>query len=344
MRLSLMINMMIPLATHFCSVKPTSNIKDLLLRIYDIVLDRFTNNVDIYNKLYETAYTNTKQSSIVHKVLWDMQKIRGINVTNHTANAVDNILLQIVPKYVYKDNIIPYNYTAIQMNIGFQVTRIQYEYDFVPFSSSVRDEDGNSEFDKFESHIIKKDEAYYLQNTACYEDAMRYITSNYVNPSIFEINFYIRELSNGSPTMTINKFQKDLIFSFFGKFFGDITPTMCINQLNYVVLIINMKNILKSFRMKMLQYIVSSRVEKLVDKSNINKKELIKIKESNTYEAIVKKYGNNTKILKQIESNIATILNSDFRAIDFYDSKVNGTKVIINNMIIEEYLRCVCLF
>lgn len=43
------------------------------------------------------------------------------------------------------------NYKSILRNTGFQVLDIEYEYSFVSLSSSRRDEDLNSEFDKFES-------------------------------------------------------------------------------------------------------------------------------------------------------------------------------------------------
>lgn len=42
-------------------------------------------------------------------------------------------------------------YKSILRNTGFQVLDIEYEYSFVSLSSSRRDEDLNSEFDKFES-------------------------------------------------------------------------------------------------------------------------------------------------------------------------------------------------
>lgn len=41
---------------------------------------------------------------------------------------------------------------------------IEYEYSFVSLSSSKRDEDLNSEFDKFESFLAKGDEALLVQN------------------------------------------------------------------------------------------------------------------------------------------------------------------------------------
>ena len=42
-------------------------------------------------------------------------------------------------------------YKSILRNTGFQVLDIEYEFSFVSLSSSRRDEDLNSEFDKFES-------------------------------------------------------------------------------------------------------------------------------------------------------------------------------------------------
>lgn len=51
---------------------------------------------------------------------------------------------------MYSGNLVHLNYKSILRNTGFQILDIEYEYSFVSLSSSRRDEDLNSEFDKFE--------------------------------------------------------------------------------------------------------------------------------------------------------------------------------------------------
>ena len=46
----------------------------------------------------------------------------------------------------------------------FKVTDIRYEYPFYKMSSSKRDADQNSEYDRYEARLNKKDEALAMQN------------------------------------------------------------------------------------------------------------------------------------------------------------------------------------
>ena len=87
-------------------------------------------DVDIYNKLYETSSSNVNRSAKKHERLWNRQDIRGKDTTTHSLESVQNIILNIMPKYSYSSNIISFNYTSINKNIYYQVTGI--EYDDVP--------------------------------------------------------------------------------------------------------------------------------------------------------------------------------------------------------------------
>lgn len=95
LEISLLMNAMIPLLTHFIEVKRIQNSNDFLMRVYDILLHLY-DNVDIYNKLYETAESNISRSGQNHAMLWGMQEIRGINITTHSLNSVKNIILNYI--------------------------------------------------------------------------------------------------------------------------------------------------------------------------------------------------------------------------------------------------------
>lgn len=271
-----------------------------------------------------------------------MQSIRGKNDTVHAEETVENIIIQIIPKYTYDRNIICFNYNSIQHDIKFKVTDISYEYSFISLSSSIRDEDNNSEFDKFESHLTKQDEALYIQNKVNCEQTMNKIERLFGPFDDEEINFYIRELtSDGKPV--INEFQKNLIFYLFFKYFGDPMAIKAINKTDYIKLMIAAKRILTANGLVVLPYILSGKVNRLVTRKNINKKELQKLEASPYYPAIQAKYRND-KIEKTILSIIAQILSSEFQIIDYENKDING--VIIQNLpeyICEEVLMYVLL-
>ena len=147
MHISLLQLIFIPLLVHYLTVRNIMHIKDFLLEAFDMILDKYADQVDIYNKLYETSISSVNKNAQIHRVLWDMNKIRAKNTTTHSISAVSDIILHIMPKYTYTQNIISFNYKSIVFNIGYQITDISYEYGFVNYSCSERDAKFNSELD-----------------------------------------------------------------------------------------------------------------------------------------------------------------------------------------------------
>lgn len=336
LKISVLMNIMIPLLCEFMMVHQITDTTYFLLEIYDILLHMFP-DVDIFNKLYETAASNVAKSREAHSILWDAQDIRGNNVTTHALNCVWNIIINIIPKYKFSENIIRFNYISILNNTAFQIVDISYEYSFVPLSSSKRDADQNSEFDRFESFITKTDESAYLLNKVNCESVMKLIELNFGPFNQDEINFYAEQLSTNG-RFSINGFQKDLIFNLFYKYFGDPISIKAINRDDYIKLMISAKRILESCGMAILPYIVSGKVNRLVTRKNINKKELTKIESSPFYNRIKEKYKN-PKVEKQILSIIAILLSSEFNIISYEFDELNGKKIeCIPELICEEVL------
>lgn len=326
MWLSLMINMMIPAITHFIFVKNIKDSNDFILGIYDILLQYInkTMGVNIYGKLYDTAASNIARNLKDNPILWEMQNIRGVNTTTHTISSVNNILLNIIPKYKYNASLISLNYSSIRINISYQID-VGYDFNFIPLSGSKRDIDQNSEWDKFESLQTRANESLYLQNESNAHSTMRTIECIYGPFREEEIEFYKERLKNEDGEI-INGFQKNLIFNLFYKYFGVPMSAYSINKEDYIKLLIAAKKMLIANNMIILPYIISSKVERLQLKKSINKKELTRIEASPYYKQIVEKYRN-PKIEKHILSIIATILTSEFRIIDFDDPEIDGKKI-----------------
>lgn len=118
MEISLLMNMIIPLLTHFIHVNKIQTVTDFLLEIFDNLL-HMHEDVDIYNKLYETATSNINRSRDGNPILYNMQNIRGRNATTHSVDSVNNIIVNIMPKYTYNANIVIFNYRSILKTIGY---------------------------------------------------------------------------------------------------------------------------------------------------------------------------------------------------------------------------------
>ena len=217
---------------------------------------------------------------------------------------------------------------------------IEFEFSFVSLSSSKRDEDNNSEFDKFESFLTRANEDLFLQNKVNADSTMKLIELSFGPFDQDDIEFYKRRYAKENGEVVINSFQKELVFNLFYKYFGDTESIKSINLDDYIKLIMAGKRMLEANKLVMLPYILSSKVVRLATRKNVNKKELTKIESSDMYRRVEEKYDNDEKIEKQILALIAQLLSSDFEIVDPDDEDgVDGTLInIVPELVSEEVL------
>ena len=219
---------------------------------------------------------------------------------------------------------------------------IKYEFNYTLLSSSNRDEDFNSDFDKYESYLVRQDESLYLQSKCNSQETMNTIENIFGPFDYKEVNYFLQKLQEDG-SQIINGFQKQLIFNLFYKYFGDPVSIKAINNIDYIKLMLAARKMLESYNMVILPYIISSKVVRVPKRKNINKKELLKITSSPLWKQIQDKYRNE-KIEEEILGQIGVILSAEFKIIDFYDDSLVG-KIIdcISDIVTEEYLMYVLL-
>lgn len=132
----------------------------------------------------------------------------------------------------------------------------------------------------------------------------------------------MQRLDNGNGDI-INSFQKNLVSQLFAKYFGDPYTINSINKIEYVELIIAATRLLKSYNMIILPYIISSKMSRIQNKKNINKKEQTRLENAAFYQRIKEKYQSEA-VINQIFSIIATIIASKFEIIDFENTEIDG--------------------
>ena len=189
---------------------------------------------------------------------------------------------------------------------------------------------------KYEAGLIRSNEALYLQNKINSSETMKIIESQYGPFDEKEIEFYRENLKNDSGSF-INNFQKQLIFNIFYKYFGDVESVYSIiPATDYIKLMLAAKKILLDNYMIILPYVISGKVEKIVPRKTINKKEDKDLKSSQYYPMLMDKYRSE-KVMQQILSTFATVISSTFRIIDYHNPDLNG-KIIdcIPSIVLEE--------
>lgn len=340
---SMMQKFTIPLVSHYIAIRkyPSNEINDALMSFYYRILAMFK-SVDMMSKLYETVMSSVKRSKKKNK-LWDMQNIRSINPTTHTIESVENIPLQLSPKYKFNQHIISFNFSAIRQNIGYKILDISYNYTFVPLSSSLRDEDNNSKIDKYEANLEKTDENMHMFIKANKMTTMKAIMNHSGLGPITdeEIDFYRKELTkNGGQIM--NRFQQELVNLSVYKYFGDPITSKFTNKDEYIALMIASKRLLSSYFV-IIHEIIGGRVVRLVDRKSINKKDMEKVKASPTWQKIVNLFRNPAKE-EQVMSYMAIILSSEFAFISYDDPELNGQKIELQpEVICEEFMRFILI-
>lgn len=156
--ISLLSNMYIPLACHYMYIHFIKNekIAEFMLQLFDMAMVKYEEErgVYIFDKLLETAISVVNKSKNPDQLLWEKNLIRGNNTTTHARDSVNDIILQILPKYKYTANVVSFNYYSSRKTLQYKITDNSYEFNFSKLSSSKRDSDQNSEYDKISCRLI----------------------------------------------------------------------------------------------------------------------------------------------------------------------------------------------
>ena len=323
--MSILMDLCIPLLTNYAYMHKVESIDEYLMAFYDVIL-HLDNSINIYAKLYDTAFTNVMANQKNNQGIWVKQDIRSIDTTTHSTDSVHNIILNIMPKYTFDKNIISFNYASIRRNTSYKITDISFEFSYIPISSSKRDNDSISDFDKFESNLIRMNEGLYLQNKINGQVCMKNIETMFGPFDPREIDHYTKRiLIDSEGNYTIDPFQKQMVFSLFYRWFRDTQSIHAINRDHHIKIVIPAKKLLTAKKGVMLPYIISGKVEKLVSRKSVNKKEKAMVEASPSYPLILEKYKNE-EIVNYILGIIATIISSDFSIVDM-NPEIDGKRL-----------------
>ena len=198
-------------------------------------------------------------------------------------------------------------------------------------------EDNISDYDKYESNLIKQSEALFIQSKVNAFETMKNIDITFGPFDKWEIDFYRQRLKNENGSIS-NKFQRQMVFNLFYKYFGDTVCVYDTNDEDFIKMMLTAKKILLKNNMILLPYIISGHVDKLIGRKNVNKKEMAQMESISYFQRVNDRYRND-KIKKNILGMIATMISSDFSIIDYNNREIDGRRInSIPGIIMEEGL------
>ena len=198
-------------------------------------------------------------------------------------------------------------------------------------------EDNISDYDKYESNLIKQSEALYIQSKVNAFETMKNIDITFGPFDKWEIEFYMNRLRNENGSIS-NRFQKQMVFNLFYKYFGDTVCVYDTNDEDFIKMMLTAKKILLKNNMILLPYIISGHVDKLIGRKSVNKKEMTQMESISYFQRVNDRYRND-KIKKNILGMIATMISSDFSIIDYNNREIDGKRITsVPGIIMEEGL------
>lgn len=347
-KISFLQRFIIPLVMEYINQNYTAVItKDYkvdhyLLDVMDKLFDGnyFVKNkrISITHKLFESVKSKVQATTYSDKTIWTYYQYTGESEDTYIEYLYKKILTDIVPKFDIDQNLVTYTNVVIKNSIDAYF-RSNRPVNFTTKTVVKENADDQSNFDRMEVTNAKVDESEIVINKnnllltlerMCKEENIE-ITKE-------EMEFY-------RDNVEFNKIQCNILFLFFAKRFGGTKPLFNSSRTEYARLIIIFKRLLERNNFIYLQEFISGRIiNKINEKRTINKKQLLKIIESEKFEYIVKEKFSSVHDLvvesKIIERYIATLLNTKFAYLDFDNTERNGEEIKANaDILSEEILR-----
>lgn len=336
MQISISMKLMIPVMCHYLNSYGYIKNKDYIFRFYEGLFDLFGSETDIYNKLFISISSKVNVSYARNRVIWQQREIAGVDALTHTSKLLkDNIICETMFKYAFNKNIISFNYVVLEKQLGFFLIE-RYDTNRIELSAK-KDLSGLSGLDKLEMNSSKIDESIVILSDINIKQTIKRIKKNmHMSIPDDEIRFYRENLK-------ITRFQSQLVFYYYAKYFNGYRDLNMLNRTQYLKLLIMLKKRLQYQNFIYFPQILSANIESKLNARTIrNDKFLTKIQSSPIYQSLVEnKYSTLNDIGKDdtILNLLSTLLNTVFTFVDYEHQDITGKVIEVNqDMISDEFL------
>jgi len=333
MQISMAMKLMVPVMFHYMNSYGLIKDRKYIYRFYEGLFDLFGGEIDIYNKLWISIYSKVNVNYIRNKTIWAQREIFGTDQLTHMNELLkDKIISETMFKYAFNKNIISFNYVVLEKQLRFFLIE-PYQQNRIELSAK-KDLNGLSGLDKLEMNATKMDEStIILSNINIKKTIKRIKKKMHIDIDKEELEFYRKHLK-------ITKFQTQLVFYFYAKFFNGYRDLNLLNRTQYLKLLIMLKKRLQYQNFIYLPQILTSNIESRLNSRTIrNDKFLTKIETSSIYQSIISdKYSTLADINKSdmILNLLSTLINTTFTFVDYDRQDMLGKPIEINQDIVSD--------
>jgi len=276
------IRLSIPLITEFCE-KRKHEVNDTLYDAFEAIIRLYQGKIEMKNKIHRFVYSRVVSTQYSDKTIWNLLTNKSKDVNVITIEFLKDIVIGILPKTVSERNIINLFHVVIKRKITFEFSK-NHKITFKPVNLNQVDREGLTMFDKWEASMSKRDESKIIINQL----SIQYQIENIQNE--LKIRISQEEFAYYKNHIHINKFQTNLVFSFFAKYMGSYSNLYNCNRDEYIYLVILLYKWLKMNGYSCLAEYIIALPDRLNEKrmTTKNSKLFEKITESRTYKDLIR--------------------------------------------------------
>lgn len=345
MALSIAYKLTIPVVCHFYVVnnekmtelsvargEPPLSLKDYLYKVFIGYFPLFQGDSELFNKLAVTVNRHLQATKTSDKRLWARQKNNKLTPTIYSDILVSSIVIDLLPKSIFKKNLIFLIQVAIPKQIRAKINgKDKYEYCEVSTSAKT---DELSGLEKMETNNARISDLDVVISSLNIDNTIKKIKKKYkVDISSDELEFYCKNLRDFP--------FSELILQFFANYFGGFYDLRSISKKNFIIILIIFKKIMSSMGFIYIHQIMTGNLSKNIKRRKISTKQLTKISESRRFKKIMENYSMGMRDEgNSIIYNIAQLVNTPIEYVDYDHQEHLGEDIKGEfDIIVDEYLR-----
>lgn len=308
------------------------SIKDYIYMVFLSYFPLFQGDSELYNKLAVTVNSHLTLTKSSEKVLWNRLRNEKITPTVYMDKLVEAIVVDLLPKAIFKKNLI----FLIQTAMPYQIRTIlmkKDKWDYYDISMTVKT-DELSGLEKMEANNARMSDLDVIISKMNIEKTIKTIEKKYdIEITNDEIDYYRKNLKDFA--------FSEIILQFFSNYFGGFYDLKSISKKNYIRLLIIFKKIMSNMGFIYIHQIMTGNVSRTIKRRKVSTKQLNKIESSRRFQKLMENYSMGMdKEKNSIMVNIASLINTPVEYVDYDHPERLGEDIKGDfDIIADEYMR-----